>query len=36
MPLVGMLKNAIEVARGRDFFPDRIPATAGTRPVSGR
>jgi hypothetical protein len=23
MPFVGLIKNAIEVARGRDFFPDR-------------
>ena len=23
MPFVGAIKNAIEVARGRDFFPDR-------------
>ena len=35
MPFVGALKNAIEVVRGRDFFPDRAPATAGRR-VSGR
>lgn len=24
MPLVGALKNAVEVVRGRDFFPDRF------------
>jgi hypothetical protein len=24
IPLVGALKNTIEVARGRDFFPDRF------------
>ena len=26
-PFVGALKNVIEVMRGRDFFPDRPPAT---------
>ena len=36
MPLVGILKNAIEVVRGRDFFPDRAPAAVGGRRVSGR
>ena len=25
MPLVGALKNAVEILRGRDFFPDRFP-----------
>jgi hypothetical protein len=35
MPLVGLVKNALEVVRGRDFFPDRVPAAAGRR-VSGR
>jgi hypothetical protein len=25
LPLVGAAKNVIEVARGRDFFPDRTP-----------
>jgi len=24
IPLVGALKNVVEVARGRDFFPDRV------------
>ena len=33
MPFVGAIKNAIEVARGRDFFPDRSPAA---RRVSAR
>lgn len=28
LPLVGAAKNVIEVARGRDFFPDRHPAPA--------
>jgi hypothetical protein len=27
MPLVGALKNGIEILRGRDFFPDRYPQT---------
>lgn len=26
IPFVGAAKNAIEFARGRDFFPDRGPA----------
>lgn len=25
MPFVGALKNAAEIIRGRDFFPDRFP-----------
>ena len=36
MPFVGALKNVVEVMRGRDFFPDRVPAGAGARRVSGR
>jgi hypothetical protein len=24
IPIVGALKNTLEVARGRDFFPDRF------------
>jgi hypothetical protein len=28
MPLVGALKNGIEILRGRDFFPDRYPGAA--------
>ena len=36
MPVVGAVKNAIEMARGRDFFPDRVPAAAGTRRVTAR
>jgi hypothetical protein len=36
MPLVGAIKNAVEMMRGRDFFPDRAPAATGTRRVSGR
>jgi hypothetical protein len=24
MPFVGAAKNAVELARGRDFFPDRV------------
>ena len=27
MPVVGAVKNTIEAIRGRDFFPDRPPAT---------
>ncbi len=26
IPFVGAAKNAVEIARGRDFFPDRRPA----------
>lgn len=25
IPLVGAAKNVVEVARGKDFFPDRAP-----------
>jgi hypothetical protein len=25
MPFVGLMKNAVEMVRGRDFFPDRFP-----------
>lgn len=33
MPFVGAAKNAIEVFRGRDFFPDRYaPAAVPSRP----
>jgi hypothetical protein len=28
IPFVGAAKNAVEFARGRDFFPDRIPPSA--------
>ena len=32
IPFVGAAKNAVEIARGRDFFPDRRPhAPRGTR-----
>lgn len=31
MPFVGAAKNVLEMARGRDFFPDR-PVAAGTAP----
>lgn len=30
VPGIGLAKNAIEMARGRDFFPDR-PRAAGSR-----
>ena len=45
LPGIGAAKNVIEVARGRDFFPDRprpVPATpvafgaTGSRPASSR
>jgi hypothetical protein len=28
VPFVGLAKNVVEVARGRDFFPDRYGPTA--------
>jgi hypothetical protein len=31
LPFVGAAKNAVEVARGRDFFPDRMPAAGARR-----
>ena len=34
-PIVGAVKNVIEVMRGRDFFPDRRHPTAGA-PVGAR
>ena len=27
VPFVGALKNIAEIVRGRDFFPDRYPAS---------
>lgn len=34
VPLVGLMKNAFEMVRGRDFFPDRrYPAAARGRDV---
>jgi hypothetical protein len=33
IPLVGAAKNALEIARGRDFFPDRYPARPGYTPA---
>jgi hypothetical protein len=41
VPLLGAAKNVVEVARGRDFFPDRYglprhqrPATRDQRPAT--
>ena len=38
VPVVGAAKNVLEVARGRDFFPDRYGAGAAgrSRPMSPR
>ena len=43
MPVVGLVKNAIEMMRGRDFFPDRYPEeryrsgnASGEKQISGR
>ena len=37
MPGIGAAKNVIEIARGRDFFPDRPPrGTAPYRPAPTR
>ena len=33
VPLVGAAKNVVELARGRDFFPDRPESS---RALSGR
>lgn len=33
-PVVGALKNVIEVMRGRDFFPDRYPSSPRGRAVT--
>jgi len=35
VPLVGAAKNVLEVARGRDFFPDRYGPTAAGQAGSG-
>jgi hypothetical protein len=35
-PFVGALKNVAEVIRGRDFFPDRYPASPRGRAVRSR
>lgn len=35
-PFVGALKNVAEMVRGRDFFPDRYPASSRDRAVRGR
>ena len=36
VPIVGALKNIAEMMRGRDFFPDRYPASRyGTSDVRG-
>jgi hypothetical protein len=32
VPFVGAAKNVIEIARGRDFFPDRPASAARARP----
>lgn len=31
IPLVGAMKNTVEVMRGRDFFPDRFGPPRGRR-----
>lgn len=31
MPVVGAVKNVIEMMRGRDFFPDRRPSRVTAR-----
>ena len=32
VPLVGTLKNAVEILLGRDFFPDRYPRDKYSQP----
>jgi hypothetical protein len=36
VPFVGAAKNVLEVARGRDFFPDRFGPTVDRRTVRSR
>jgi hypothetical protein len=36
IPFVGAAKNAIEVVRGEDFFPDRPQAASGRRRATRR
>ena len=36
VPFVGMTKNAVEVMRGRDFFPDKYGPGVGRAAVSRR
>ena len=36
VPFVGAAKNVLEVARGRDFFPDRYGPAVGRRSVKSR
>ena len=36
VPFVGAAKNVLEVARGRDFFPDRYGPAVARRPVKSR
>ena len=36
VPFVGAAKNVLEVARGRDFFPDRYGPTMARRTVRSR
>jgi hypothetical protein len=36
VPFVGAAKNVLEVARGRDFFPDRYGPTVARRTVRSR
>jgi hypothetical protein len=31
IPMVGLVKNTVELVRGRDFFPNRAPRSASTR-----
>ena len=35
-PIVGAMKNVAEMIRGRDFFPDRYPASPRGRAVQSR
>ena len=36
LPLVGAAKNVLEVARGRDFFPDRYGPAVARRAIRAR
>ena len=36
VPFVGAAKNVLEVARGRDFFPDRYGSPVARKAVKSR
>jgi hypothetical protein len=36
LPLIGAAKNAVELVRGRDFFPDRTEPAAHRTPIASQ